>query len=99
MFLYARRKTGHIMLCRCLSVRLIIRPSGQPGSFTVFRTFFAIFTAIALKLSVSLSVKNYCSSLSFGMINSFLQELYPWNLVEFYFFFSFPDFLSPSLQV
>jgi hypothetical protein len=37
-------------------------------------------------------VKSYCSSSRFGLIDSFLQELCPWNLAEFQNFFSFPDF-------
>ena len=36
-------------------------------------------------------VKSYCSSLHFGLINSFLQELCPWNLNRISDFFSFPD--------
>jgi hypothetical protein len=43
--------------------------------FTVFRTFLAIFADAALK--------SYNSSLRFGVIDSGLQELCPWNLEEF----------------
>jgi hypothetical protein len=44
-FLYARRKTGRIMLWRCPSVRGHLQFSGL---------FFAIFKAIGLKLGVLL---------------------------------------------
>jgi hypothetical protein len=50
-FLYARLKTGRIMLWRCPSVRASVRPA---VAISVFRTFFAIFAAIGLKLGVLL---------------------------------------------
>jgi hypothetical protein len=48
-FLYARRKTGRIMLWRCPSVRASVR-----GHFSFPDFFYAIFAANGLKLGVLL---------------------------------------------
>jgi hypothetical protein len=75
-------------------------PSVLPWSFTVFRTFLVIFAATALKLGLlCFLVNRYSSSLRFGVIYSFLQELCPWNLEEFKKFSVFRTFIWPSLQL
>jgi hypothetical protein len=39
-------------------------------------------------------VKSYCSNSRFGVIDSFLQELCPWNLAEFQIFSVFRTFFA-----
>jgi hypothetical protein len=43
-------------------------------------------------------VKSYCSSSRFDLIDSFLQELRPWNLAEFKLVFVFCFFFSRFLD-
>jgi hypothetical protein len=52
VFLYARLKTGRIMLWRCPAVRAAVR-----GHFSFPDFFFAVFAATALKLGILLCSK------------------------------------------
>jgi hypothetical protein len=67
----------------------VVRPCIRLWSFQFSGLFFAIFAAIGLKLGVLL-----CSQelLFQSVIDSFLQELCPWNLAEFQIFLVFRTF-------
>jgi hypothetical protein len=82
-FLYARCKTGRIMLWRCPSVR---------GHFSFPDFFLPSLQLLHWNLVYCFLVKSYNSSSRFSMIDSFLQELYPWNLEEFKNFSVFQTF-------
>jgi hypothetical protein len=84
-FLSARRKTGRIMLWRCQSVRPSVRPSVV---ILVFRTFFALFAAIELKLGVLLCSQELLFQFAFRCDWFIFARVMPLDLSRIADFFS-----------
>jgi hypothetical protein len=83
-FLYACRKTGRIILWRCLCVH----PSEVICSFPEVFFFWPSLELLHWNLVYCFAVKRNNSSLCFSVIDSFLQELHPLNFSVFLTFYS-----------
>jgi hypothetical protein len=70
----------------------IVRPSGVIYSFPDF--FLPSLQLYNWNLVYCFVVKSYCSSLRFGVIISFFEELRPWNLAEFHILSVFETFFG-----
>jgi hypothetical protein len=82
-----------------LSVRPSVLPCGRRWSFQFSGLFFAIFAAIGLKLGVLLCSQELLFQFAFRCDWFIFARVMPLELGRISYFFSFPDFFLPSLQV
>ena len=94
-FLYASLQTGRIMVWRCPSVRVSVRPSIRPSQFSAI--FSYMLWHIDLKFCVSLYCMHIRSSSNAINFRHFLQELCSFLTSNSYKYAVFRTFLLHAL--